>query len=98
MRGTLNLAQVPLLQYRDSWGATVMYKPTWIARTPREHFMRAVQDEFSKFERAERAFRQADQDDRAAKLRLPVARNRPGPSNRQAEGALKNISPTIKMY
>jgi len=37
--------------------------------------MRAVQDEFSKFERKERALRQAERDERAAKLRLPIARN-----------------------
>jgi hypothetical protein len=54
-----------------------MYKPTHIARSPRDHFMRAVEEEFSKFERREREFRQADQDERAAKLRLPVPRNRP---------------------
>ena len=39
--------------------------------------MRAIEDEFSKFERKERAFRQADRDERAAKLRLPIDRNHP---------------------
>jgi hypothetical protein len=39
--------------------------------------MRVVEDELSKFERKERAFRQAEQDERIAKLRLPIARNRP---------------------
>jgi hypothetical protein len=43
---------------------------------PSEHFMRAVQDEFSKFERKERAFRQAEREERAANLRLRIARNR----------------------
>jgi hypothetical protein len=43
-----------------------------IAKTPREHFMRAAEDELAKFERKERAFRQADRDERAAKLRLPL--------------------------
>jgi hypothetical protein len=38
--------------------------------------MRVVEDELSKFERKERAFRQAEQDERIANLRLPVARNR----------------------
>jgi hypothetical protein len=52
-----------------------MYKPTRIVRSPREHFMRAVEDEFSKFELKERAFRQAERDERAAKLRLPIDRN-----------------------
>jgi hypothetical protein len=42
------------------------------ARTPREHFMRAAEDELAKFEHKERAFRQADRDERAAKLRLPL--------------------------
>jgi hypothetical protein len=72
-----NLAEVPLLHYRDRWGATVMDKPTHIARTPREHFMRAVEEEFSKFERKEWALRQAERDERAAKLRLPIAPSRP---------------------
>jgi hypothetical protein len=39
--------------------------------------MRAVEDELSKFERKELAFRQAERDERAAKLELPIARNRP---------------------
>ena len=52
-----------------------MYKPTRIVKAPREHFMRAVADEFSKFERKERAFRQADRNERAAQLRLPIAHN-----------------------
>ncbi len=54
-----------------------MYRPMRIGRTPREHFMRAVDDELSKFERKEREFRQAERDERAAKLRLPIDRNRP---------------------
>ena len=33
-----------------------------IAKTPREHFMRAVDREFSKFEREERAFRKAERE------------------------------------
>jgi hypothetical protein len=45
---------------------------TKIKATPREHFMRAVDDEFSKFERKERAFRQAERDERAAQLGLPI--------------------------
>jgi hypothetical protein len=50
-----------------------MYR-TRIVRSPREHFMRAVEDEFSKFELKERAFRQADKDERAAQLGLPIVR------------------------
>jgi hypothetical protein len=53
-----------------------MFKPMRIGRLPREHFKRAVDDEFSKFERRERAFRQAERDERAAQLRLPIARTR----------------------
>ncbi len=54
-----------------------MYKPTRIVRSPCEHFMRAVDNELSKFERKERAFRQAEREERAAKLHLPVARSHP---------------------
>jgi hypothetical protein len=54
-----------------------MFKPTRIVRSPREHFMRAVDDEFSKFERKERELRQAERDERAAQLRLPIARHQP---------------------
>ena len=46
-----------------------------IMKTPREHFMRAVENELAKFERREIAFQRADRDERAAKLRLPVSRD-----------------------
>ena len=49
-----------------------MYRVTPIAKSPREHFMRTVEDEFSKFESKERAFRQAEREERAAKLHLPL--------------------------
>jgi hypothetical protein len=52
-----------------------MYRPTRVAKSPREHFMRAVDDEFSKFERNERALRQAERAERAAQLQLPLDRN-----------------------
>jgi hypothetical protein len=39
--------------------------------------MRAVDDELAKFERKEWEFRQADQQERAAKLGLPLPRSRP---------------------
>jgi hypothetical protein len=42
-----------------------------IARTPREHFMRASEDELEKFVRKELAFQQAERIERARKLRLP---------------------------
>jgi hypothetical protein len=47
---------------------------TRIGRTPREHFTRTADEEFAKFEREERALRRADRDDRAARLRFPLAR------------------------
>jgi len=43
-----------------------MYKATRIARKPRERFMRAVENEFLKFERKERGFRKAEREERAA--------------------------------
>ena len=45
-----------------------------IGKTPREHFMRTVEDELARFERKERAFQRADRDERAARLHLPLAR------------------------
>jgi hypothetical protein len=48
-----------------------MIKRTTIAKTPREHFMRSADDEFAKFEREEKALRQAERNERAARLRLP---------------------------
>ena len=62
-----------------------MFRPTRISRSPREHFMRAVDEEFSKFERKERAFRQAERDERAAKLRLPTARKQPSVQSNERE-------------
>jgi hypothetical protein len=53
-----------------------MYKSTRIKKSPREHFMREAENEFSKFERNERAFRQAEREERAAVLRLPIDRKR----------------------
>jgi hypothetical protein len=52
-----------------------MVKRKVTAETPREHFLRAFGDEFSKFERRERAFRQAERDERAARLKLPLDRS-----------------------
>lgn len=42
------------------------------ARTPREHFRRTAEDELDKFVRKEIAFQQAERNDRARELRLPV--------------------------
>ena len=49
-----------------------MFKQTRIAKTPREHFMQAVDDEFAKFERKEKEFRQSLREERATLLKLPV--------------------------
>jgi hypothetical protein len=54
-----------------------MIRKERIARTPREHFMRAVDDELAKFERKEMAFQQAEREERASRLRLPLARENP---------------------
>ena len=42
-----------------------------IAKTPREHFRRAAEDEMEKFVRKEIALQQAERIERARKLRLP---------------------------
>ena len=42
-----------------------------VARVPREHLMRAAEDELEKFVRKEVAFQQAERIERARKLRLP---------------------------
>ena len=47
---------------------------TRIGKTPREHFMRTVDEEFAKFEREERALQRADRDEHAARLHFPLAR------------------------
>jgi hypothetical protein len=39
--------------------------------------MRAVDDELAKFERKEMAFQQAEREERASRLRLPLARENP---------------------
>jgi hypothetical protein len=44
-----------------------------IAKTPREHFMQAAEDELAKFVRKEIAFQQDDRDERAMKLGLPIS-------------------------
>ena len=44
-----------------------------IAKTPREHFMRAAADELARFVRKEIAFQKIDRDERAMKLRLPIS-------------------------
>jgi hypothetical protein len=49
------------------------FRPTRIEKSHHEHFTRTVDDEFAKFELKERAFRQADREERAAKLGLPIS-------------------------
>jgi hypothetical protein len=60
-----------LLSYCDGAGGSMTFKQPRIVKS-REHFMRAIEDEFSEFELKERAFRQAEWDERAAQLRLPI--------------------------
>jgi hypothetical protein len=45
-----------------------------LGKTPRDHFMRTADEQFAKFEREERALRRSDRDERAARLRFPLAR------------------------
>ncbi len=49
-----------------------MIKQKGIAKTPREHFMRTAEDELAKFVRKELAFQQAERNERAAQLGLPL--------------------------
>lgn len=51
-----------------------MFREKSIAKTPREHFMRTVDEELANFERKERAFQRADRDERAARLGFPLVR------------------------
>jgi hypothetical protein len=44
-----------------------------IAKTPREHFMRAAEDELDKFVRKELEFRRTERNELAARLGLPLA-------------------------
>jgi len=44
-----------------------------IAKTPREHFMQAAADELARLLRKEIAFQNADRNERAMKLRLPIS-------------------------
>jgi hypothetical protein len=49
-----------------------MVEPKRIAKTPRERFMQAAEDELAKFVRKEIAFQKADRNERAMELRLPI--------------------------
>jgi hypothetical protein len=62
-----------------------MVRRTTIAQIPREHFMLAVDEEFAKFERKERAFRNADRRERAERLRLPLTKGKEKPGLRAYE-------------
>ena len=50
-----------------------MDEPKRVAKTPRERFVQAAEDELAKFVRKEIAFQQADRNERAIKLRLPIS-------------------------
>ena len=45
-----------------------------ITKTPREHFMRACDNELAKFERHEAALQAADRNERASKFGLPLTK------------------------
>ena len=54
-----------------------------IAKTPREHFRQAAEDELAKFVRKEIAFLNADRAERARKLRLPIQMRTREPEHNQ---------------
>lgn len=58
-----------------------------ISKTPREHFIRVAEDELAKFVRKELAFQQAERQERAIRLRLPIVvhANRTSSKNRMPE-------------
>jgi len=57
-----------------------------VSKTPREHFMRAAEDELAKFVIKELAFQRAEREERALRLRLPIARtNRASTRDRMPE-------------
>ena len=52
--------------------ANVIAAHTQAGKTPREHFVKIVHDELTKFERKEIEFQKMERDQRAARLRLPI--------------------------
>jgi hypothetical protein len=60
----------------------IMTERKGITRTPREHFMRAVEDELEKFVRREISFQQAERKERAMNLRLPIPGGDRGPGHK----------------
>jgi hypothetical protein len=72
-----NLALVPSLLYRVCLeGSGNMTEKTKIATLPRARLKQIVDAELAKFERREHAFRQAERNERATKLRLPLTATR----------------------
>ena len=57
-----------------------------IKKVPREHSARTADEQFAKFEREERALRRAERDERAARLRFPLARENLSPVKRRMVG------------
>jgi hypothetical protein len=49
---------------------------TQIAETPKDRFVRAAQNEMTKFERQEIEFRKKDREERAARLRIPLPKDK----------------------
>jgi hypothetical protein len=62
-----------------------MVRRTTIGKTPREHFMLALDEEFAKFERQERSLQNADRKERAEQLRLPLTKDKQKPGLRAYE-------------
>jgi hypothetical protein len=58
--------------WRSSWPAR-----TQAGGTSRTHFMQAVNEELTKFERCEREFRKKDRDERAKGLQMPIETTTP---------------------
>jgi hypothetical protein len=52
-----------------------------ITKTPREHFMRAAEEQLEKFVRREIAFQQEERNERARKLGLPTLGKHSTPSH-----------------
>jgi hypothetical protein len=50
----------------------MMFRQKQIAKTPREHFMRAADEELARFVNKEIEFQRSEREERAARLGLPV--------------------------
>jgi hypothetical protein len=78
-----NVPQIPLLSYCDRLGRRMTFRRPRTVKSSHKDFMRAVEAEFAKFERNERAFRHADREERVAKLMLPFNHHKPFARNEE---------------